>query len=130
IFPHMRSMDDPQGIEEERNLAYVGITRAQLKLHMTHCAERTLFGNTQRNDPSRFLAEIPEEFLDPIVATNDVPDDEWKVGQYVRHPQWGQGMILDKRGEEEKLELTIMFHPSIGEKKILPRFTKLNKMES
>jgi DNA helicase II / ATP-dependent DNA helicase PcrA len=129
IFPHMRSMDDPQGIEEERNLAYVGITRAQIKLHMTHCAERTLFGNTQRNDPSRFLHEIPEEFTDPIVATNDVPDADWKVGQYVRHPQWGQGMILDKRGEEEKLELTIMFHPSIGEKKVLPRFTKLNIME-
>ncbi|MGB8956986.1 MAG: DNA helicase PcrA [Tumebacillaceae bacterium] len=127
IFPHMRSMDDILGIEEERNLAYVGITRAKEKLHMTHCAERTLFGNTQRNDPSRFLDEIPEEFLDRTVAINDVPDDSWKVGDRIIHPQWGQGMILDKRGQEESLELTIMFHPSIGEKKVLPRFTKMKK---
>jgi len=126
IFPHMRSID-ANTIEEERNLAYVGITRAKEKLHMTHCAERTLFGNTQRNDPSRFLDEIPDEFTDRIIATNDVPDNEWRVGDMVIHPQYGQGMILNKRGEEESLELTIMFHPSIGEKKVLARFTRLRK---
>ncbi|MFD2170869.1 DNA helicase PcrA [Tumebacillus lipolyticus] len=127
IFPHMRSMDDVRGIEEERNLAYVGITRAKEKLHMMHCAERTLFGNTQRNDPSRFLDEIPEEFVDRTVGYVQ-SDIVWKSGDMLKHPQWGQGMVLDKRGEEETLELTVMFHPSIGEKKVLPRFTRLEKI--
>jgi DNA helicase-2/ATP-dependent DNA helicase PcrA len=129
IFPHMRSLEDIRGIEEERNLAYVGITRAKQKLHMTHCAERTLFGNTQRNDPSRFLDEIPEEFVDRIVARNEVPDDHWKIGARIVHPQYGQGMILDKRGQEDTLELTIMFHPSIGERKVVPRFTRMKISE-
>ncbi|MBL0388060.1 DNA helicase PcrA [Tumebacillus sp. ITR2] len=127
IFPHMRSMDSPAGIEEERNLAYVGITRAKERLHMSYCSERTLFGNTSRNDPSRFLDEIPEDFKETILGTNDVPDAEWKVGNYVTHPQFGQGIILDKRGAEETLELTIMFHVKIGERKVLPRFTRLKK---
>ena len=128
IFPHQRSMDTIEGIEEERNLAYVAITRAREKLHMTHCAERMLYGQTQRNDPSRFLDEIPEEFLDRTMGTNDLPDDTWKVGDMIKHPQWGQGMIIDKRGAEETLELTIMFHPSIGEKKVTPRYTRMVKM--
>lgn len=128
IFPHQRSMDDIAGIEEERNLAYVAITRAREKLHMTYCAERTLFGQTQRNDPSRFLDEIPEEFLERTLGTNDLPDDTWKTGDMVKHPQWGQGMIIDKRGAEETLELTIMFHPQIGEKKVAPRYTRMVKM--
>ncbi|MCX7571546.1 DNA helicase PcrA [Tumebacillus sp. DT12] len=128
IFPHMRSMDDIRGIEEERNLAYVGITRAKEKLHLLHCAERTIFGNTTRNDPSRFLDEIPEEFLDRTLGTNDLPDDTWKVGEMIKHTQWGQGMIIDKKGTEDTLELTIMFHPQIGEKKVLPRFTRMEKM--
>jgi DNA helicase II / ATP-dependent DNA helicase PcrA len=127
IFPHMRSMDDIRGIEEERNLAYVGITRAKEKLHLLHCAERTLFGNTTRNDPSRFLDEIPEEFLDRIAAVNEEADTI-RTGDTVRHPQWGQGYVIDRKGEEDTLELTIMFHPSIGEKKVLPRFTRLSKM--
>ncbi|MGH1493215.1 MAG: DNA helicase PcrA [Acidimicrobiales bacterium] len=63
IFPHMRSMTDPDEMEEERRLAYVGITRAQERLYVTHAWARMLFGQTQYNPPSRFLDEIPSELI-------------------------------------------------------------------
>ncbi|MEO6126190.1 MAG: UvrD-helicase domain-containing protein [Ilumatobacteraceae bacterium] len=61
IFPHVRAQSDPDEMEEERRLAYVGITRARTKLHVTHAWSRSLFGNTQYNPSSRFLDEIPDE---------------------------------------------------------------------
>jgi DNA helicase II / ATP-dependent DNA helicase PcrA len=61
IFPHIRALTDATELEEERRLAYVGITRAQQKLHVSHAWSRSLFGNTQYNPPSRFLDEIPAE---------------------------------------------------------------------
>jgi DNA helicase II / ATP-dependent DNA helicase PcrA len=64
IFPHFRSMTDQGQLEEERRLAYVGITRAQERLYLTHAWSRTLYGQTQYNPPSRFLSELPEQLLD------------------------------------------------------------------
>jgi DNA helicase-2/ATP-dependent DNA helicase PcrA len=64
VFPHYRSMTDSAELEEERRLAYVGITRARERLYLTHAWSRTLFGQTQYNPPSRFLAEVPEHLLD------------------------------------------------------------------
>jgi DNA helicase-2/ATP-dependent DNA helicase PcrA len=64
IFPHYRSMTDAAALEEERRLAYVGITRAQRRLYLCHAWSRTLFGQTQYNPASRFLAEIPEQLLE------------------------------------------------------------------
>jgi len=64
IFPHYRSMTDRAELEEERRLAYVGITRARRRLYLTHAWSRTLFGQTQYNPPSRFLGEMPEDLLD------------------------------------------------------------------
>ena len=64
IFPHYRSMTDTAALEEERRLAYVGITRAQKRLYLSHAWSRTLFGQTQYNPPSRFLAEIPEHLME------------------------------------------------------------------
>ena len=64
IFPHYRSMTDAAALEEERRLAYVGITRAQERLYLTHAWSRTLFGQTQYNPSSRFLGEIPEVLLE------------------------------------------------------------------
>ena len=63
IFPHFRSMTDAAALEEERRLAYVGITRAQQRLYLTHAWSRTLYGQTQYNPPSRFLKEMPEHLL-------------------------------------------------------------------
>jgi DNA helicase-2/ATP-dependent DNA helicase PcrA len=63
VFPHMRSMTDPAQLEEERRLCYVGITRAQQHLYVTHAWNRTLWGGTNYNPPSRFLHEIPDELV-------------------------------------------------------------------
>ena len=63
VFPHLRSLTEPDQLEEERRLAYVGITRARRRLYLTHAWSRTLFGGTQYNPPSRFLDEIPEELV-------------------------------------------------------------------
>ena len=70
VFPHIRALTDPDELEEERRLAYVGITRARQKLHISHAWSRSLFGNTSYNPPSRFLAEIPEELVNSIGSTN------------------------------------------------------------
>jgi len=66
IFPHLRTLTEPDQLEEERRLAYVGITRAMHRLHVTHAWSRTLFGGTQYNPPSRFLDEIPTELVEEI----------------------------------------------------------------
>jgi DNA helicase II / ATP-dependent DNA helicase PcrA len=63
IFPHYRSMTSTAELEEERRLAYVGITRAQERLYLCHAWSRTIFGQTQFNPPSRFLNELPEELI-------------------------------------------------------------------
>ena len=63
VFPHGRALGDPDELEEERRLAYVGITRAQQRLFLTHAWSRTLYGNTQYNPPSRFLDEIPSDLV-------------------------------------------------------------------
>ena len=64
IFPHFRSMTDAAALEEERRLAYVGITRSQQRLYLTHAWSRTIYGQTQYNPPSRFLGEMPEHLFD------------------------------------------------------------------
>lgn len=66
VFPHIRSLDDPDELEEERRLAYVGLTRAEQRLYLTHAASRTLHGATQYNPPSRFLDELPAELVHEV----------------------------------------------------------------
>jgi DNA helicase II / ATP-dependent DNA helicase PcrA len=66
VFPHLRSIGEPDQLEEERRLCYVGLTRAMEQLHLTHAWSRTLFGGTQYNPPSRFLEEIPEALVEQM----------------------------------------------------------------
>ncbi|HEX2054274.1 MAG TPA: 3'-5' exonuclease, partial [Actinomycetota bacterium] len=63
VFPHMRSLTEPDELEEERRLAYVGITRARQRLYLTHAWSRSLWGGVNYNPPSRFLKEIPDELI-------------------------------------------------------------------
>jgi ATP-dependent exoDNAse (exonuclease V) beta subunit len=69
VFPHLRSLDDPLQLEEERRLAYVGITRARRHLYVTHAWSRTLWGSTSHAIPSRFLSEIPAELVRDVGAS-------------------------------------------------------------
>ena len=66
VFPHLRSIGEPDELEEERRLAYVAITRAQERLYLSHAWSRTLYGGTQYNPPSRFLDEIPARLVEAI----------------------------------------------------------------
>ncbi|MBX5435632.1 MAG: UvrD-helicase domain-containing protein [Alicyclobacillaceae bacterium] len=93
VFPHARALDD-DGIEEERNLCYVGITRAKDQLHLTYCAERTLYGQVKVREPSRFLLELPDTCVRRI-SLADGDAYEWRPGDHVRHPQYGEGVVLE-----------------------------------
>ncbi|MCL6444362.1 MAG: exodeoxyribonuclease V subunit gamma [Alicyclobacillus sp.] len=134
VFPHQRTTGDDAAVEEERNLCYVGITRAQDQLYLTYCTERTLYGQASLREPSRFLAELPETGVTRIHMTNDVLYD-WKPGDHIRHPQYGEGVVLSVRKarptEEEKAipgqeetTLEVMFHPSIGLKTFPKRYAR------
>ena len=82
IFPHLRSLGDPVELEEERRLCYVGITRAERHLYVSHAWSRMLWGNTNANIPSRFLNEIPSELVRDVAV-----DRGW--GQAPEHDRWG-----------------------------------------
>ncbi|UOF92885.1 DNA helicase PcrA [Fodinisporobacter ferrooxydans] len=129
IFPHQRSMFDSEGIEEERNLCYVGITRARKQLFITYCTERTIYGQMQINDPSRFLLEIPEDLTDRHVS-NSMYDTNWSIGDRVQHPKWGIGVILDIRKQEEESVLQIQFQSKIGCQDVLPGKIRLKRVDA
>ena len=105
IFPHSRSLDDPAGIEEERRLFYVGITRARKYLYLSHAWSRTVFGSTSPAIASRFMSEIPDELVrDSGLSYMRRPDqarmpgDDRRGGSYGGDP-WGD------RDEERRLEV-------------------------
>ncbi len=124
LFPHARSMESVEDIEEERNLCYVAITRAKEKLHISYCAERSTFGQVRMNDPSRFIMEIPEELTERQQVDRDIVAN-WELGQSVRHPLFGVGVVTDITGSGDDLELAITFHSKHGTKAIKPKLTHL-----
>jgi DNA helicase-2/ATP-dependent DNA helicase PcrA len=121
VFPHLRSLGEPDELEEERRLCYVGITRARQRLYLSHAWCRSLFGSTQYNPPSRFLKEIPEHLarqeggrrrlggrqgiVDSAVRSRShlrlvttPPALELAVGDDVVHAKWGEGVVLEVVG--------------------------------
>lgn len=83
LFPHAKSFLEPAALEEERRLAYVGITRAKERLYLLWAGKRTIFGETQANIPSRFLKEIPEEYLKIKETVSAQDDDEYKDDAFI-----------------------------------------------
>lgn len=139
IFPHSRSLDNEEEMEEERRLAYVGITRAEEELFLTSAQMRTLFGRTTMNPLSRFVVEIPDELVEqvhkkawtPKVATARTATaiaKEWKVGDKVEHKKWGVGTIVSVRGEGDDLELDVAFQSPTGIKRLLAQFAPITKV--
>ncbi|HET9723302.1 MAG TPA: 3'-5' exonuclease, partial [Actinomycetota bacterium] len=148
VFPHYRSMGDQAELEEERRLAYVGITRAQRRLYLCHAWSRTLFGTTSYNPPSRFLGEIPGELLrslegdeeeagsiiggggrSPIreaVTTGRREPLQVGAGDTVVHDKWGEGVVLDVSGMGSDAEATVRFEDA-GEKRLLLAYAPLRK---
>ncbi|MDH3350966.1 MAG: DNA helicase II, partial [Gammaproteobacteria bacterium] len=112
LFPHQRSIADPSGLEEERRLCYVGITRAKQTLYMTYAEQRRLHGMDNFSQPSRFIAEVPDEYIEEIRprvqvsrplrspgrgtrSTSPGADMGIHLGQRVRHIKFGDGVILN-----------------------------------
>ncbi|MBE9009059.1 DNA helicase PcrA [Pseudanabaenaceae cyanobacterium LEGE 13415] len=135
LFPSYRSLDDPAAIEEERRLCYVGITRAQERLFLSHARERRLYGNREPASPSLFLGEMPKELLEsnmkssipkkfttkPTAPVIQNVDTDWSVGDRVMHSQFGIGEITNIFGTGSKATLAIRFDNLTGMKrKILP----------
>jgi len=146
IFPHVRSLGDPSELEEERRLAYVGITRAEKRLYLTHAWSRTLYGSTQYNPVSRFLEEIPEECITEVeggtatdtsfISNVQKPKGPspsganhmgLKIGDDVRHGTFGDGVIIDIKGRGDDMEALIHFVDS-GEKTLLLSWAPIEKI--
>ena len=153
LFPHSRTLMNPEDIEEERRLAYVGITRAEKELYISNATTRTVFGRTSSYLPSRFIDEIPEELVDGLRAKRKVPDDikrhvpqhmsvtsrpvtkpivrneviaDWKVGDTAIHSKWGNGKVINVAGEGAGMKLTIEF-PTQGVRVVMAKFAPVKK---
>jgi DNA helicase-2/ATP-dependent DNA helicase PcrA len=141
VFPHFRSLGDPDAEEEERRLCYVGVTRARERLYLLNAWSRTLWGSPNYNPPSRFLKEIPENLLrmvgdrpsatSPSRVRSNFPNRSrsntpremndpagFKVGQEVQHAKWGRGTILSIARSAVGVEATINFPEGGGEKRL------------
>jgi DNA helicase-2/ATP-dependent DNA helicase PcrA len=141
-LPHGQSGEDPEELEEERRLLYVGMTRAEDELTLTLADRRLVYGRVQMRTPSRFVSEIPADILEeraarrpastlrPSIFDRDVePDEEeqsagLKRGRRVRHPRYGYGVILSQEGSGDETRLTVYFDRA-GKKKFIARYADL-----
>lgn len=140
LFPHKMSMEDEQGLEEERRLCYVGITRAMRKLVLTYAESRRWYGVDKLCMPSRFLQEIPESLIVTertpskvsrpqayAAADDDINDLALYVGQRVSHPTFGPGTILGYEGQGQHTRLQIKFDRA-GTKWLVASFARLEAL--
>ena len=157
VFPHARSMQDEEEMEEERRLAYVGITRAEQKLYLTSARYRTLYGRASYNNPSRFIAEISEEITENLARDSGFSIGSrnkeqtvaptrraavhksvykasggdkmgWSAGDKAVHKKWGTGMVVSVTGSGEDIELDIAFPNPVGIKRLLAKFAPIEKV--
>jgi DNA helicase-2/ATP-dependent DNA helicase PcrA len=153
LLPHSRSLAAPEGLEEERRLCYVGMTRARDALHLSWARSRPVFGQRRLTEKSRFLEELPVELLEqsggapalqpwraerpawtrepaPSPARGDaaasVLDEAGAIrpGVRVRHPLFGVGTVLRREGEGDDFKVTVSF-PGVGAKKLVARYAGL-----
>jgi DNA helicase II / ATP-dependent DNA helicase PcrA len=115
LFPHQRSIDDLEGLEEERRLCYVGITRAMKQLYVTYAEQRRLHGMDNFGTPSRFIAELPEDLIEevrpriqvarPVMGAFHRP----QAPAGVRHGRFGDGVILNLEGQGAQARVQVNF---------------------
>lgn len=136
LFPHYLSMNDPRGMEEERRLCYVGMTRAMRKLYMTYAEVRRMHGKESYHRPSRFLHEVPPEMIEeirfrakvsrPQVVRNSFrPQSQgrFRIGQEVEHRVFGTGTIIDAEGDGQDMKLRVRFEQAgIGTKVLIASY--------
>ena len=142
VFPHSRSMDDPEELEEERRLCYVGITRARRQLVLSYALHRRIQGYGA-SQPSRFLREIPEEHLAmlnvrradparpaaPEPPIDEEPGDDFplRLGAKVRHARWGEGLLVGLERGGDDVIATVHF-ASVGRKRLSLQYARLEEL--
>jgi len=149
ILPHRRSFDDPEQMEEERRLCYVGITRAKKRLYLLRSYRRSLFGGSTANPPSRFLEDIsphlvsskslwaegparassPGSYQDAQPSPFPASTPALRVGDHVRHSKFGAGIVMSSSPTRDDQELTVAFEEA-GVKRLLSSLAPLEKIES
>ena len=148
LLPHFRSFANPEQMEEERRLCYVGITRAKQRVYLVHAFRRSLMGSSTVNRPSRFLEDIPQhliassglwqgeesQVMPSIYSWGKAPAPsvaapELKAGDHVRHAQFGNGGVGSCQPVKGDKEVVVAFTSGVGVKKLLLNFAKLEKIE-
>jgi DNA helicase-2/ATP-dependent DNA helicase PcrA len=142
LVPHFHAIKDPEELQEERRLFYVGVTRAQDMLIMSGAKKRKLYTSVQEQQPSRFLSDIPATCYRciekrpradavtssavkmPVDLLNKSP---FVTGARVKHPKWGVGVVRDSYGETDDVKVTVNF-PSVGMKRLSLKFANLEKI--
>lgn len=125
LFPHKMSIDEPGRLEEERRLAYVGITRAMQKLYLTFAETRSIYGNESFNSVSRFVRDIPSEVIEEVRLQNNIArptsyaagslqtdqgeDTGFSLGQQIVHNVYGEGVILNFEGNGPRARVHVSF---------------------
>ncbi len=146
ILPHFRSIDDPEQLEEERRLCYVGITRARSRVYLVRAFRRRFMGSSTVNQPSRFLKDIPSELLSEGGAWDgedrqmEAPETTWshegepaydapelRPGDHVSHAQFGEGVVVSCQHVKHDAEVVVAFDGA-GVKRLLLSFARLEKM--
>ncbi len=140
LFPHQRSLNDAAGLEEERRLCYVGITRAKRELYITHAEQRRMHGEMRYSVPSRFLRELPAELIEevrpqmvvsrPIYRRQSFAEPTQsgvRLGQRVRHGKFGEGIVLNSEGSGAHARVQVNFEDS-GTKWLVVAYANLELM--
>ncbi len=144
LFPHQRSISDPKGLEEERRLCYVGITRAMRTLYISYAEQRRLHGMESFSQPSRFIAEIPDQYLEEIrpkvqvsrpmrsptpgrTSVRQGAEIGIRLGQRVRHKKFGDGVILNCEGQGAHARVQVNFEDA-GTKWLVLSYANLDLM--
>ena len=144
LFPTQRAIESPDKLEEERRLAYVGMTRAERELTLCFAERRRFQGQESYPQPSRFVHEIPEELTEavrPMVyngiskmrrqaaasPTSNTAALPYKLGDTVRHRKFGDGCVIALEGSGEHLRALINF-PVVGKKWLVLAYAKLEKI--
>jgi len=145
ILPHFKSFDNPEQMEEERRLCYVGITRAKQRIYLVRAFRRSLMGSSTVNKPSRFLNDIPQHLIssggwwqgeESQIATAMYSWDrtpgvvtlELKPGDHVYHAQFGNGVVVNCHKVKDDKEVVVAFR-GLGVKKLLLSYAKLEKVD-
>jgi len=151
LLPHRRSMEDPDELEEERRLCYVGVTRAQQRVYLLHTYRRNLFGGSSATLPSRFLQDIPKQLIasqglweedkdkedefTPVTtlysksAAKPFSNLKLEIGDRVQHKMFGEGVVINCSPNKDDQEITVAFEGA-GVKHLLLSLAPLEKIEN